>query len=183
MPLAAKPATAPAKPGLDVARWRNAARRQASGPIASRGISIRHKRALSPTSSAALVPVLPPAFHLPPSAIQRSGIDNPCRRDAGDERCSGNCAAGAWRLPIPITIFVRRTPNSAAPSRRASTGGEYPSDQTARDQGWEIETYHGRFPKFAEWMEGAEQGLHFRPGIGREMPATSDLDLCRVAKS
>src|SRR5580704_10222827 len=49
MPLAAKPATAPARPGLDGAPSRRAASRQASGPIESRGISVRHKRALSPT--------------------------------------------------------------------------------------------------------------------------------------
>src|SRR5580704_7221258 len=50
MPLAAKPATAPARPGLDGAPARSAASRQASGPIESRGISVRHRRALRPTS-------------------------------------------------------------------------------------------------------------------------------------
>src|SRR5580704_2575951 len=49
MPLAAKPATAPARPGLDGAPSRNAASRQASGPIESKGISVRQKRALWPT--------------------------------------------------------------------------------------------------------------------------------------
>src|SRR5580704_17641230 len=49
MPLAAKPATAPARPGLDGAPSRSAASRQASGPIESKGISVRQKRALWPT--------------------------------------------------------------------------------------------------------------------------------------
>ena len=39
MPLAAKPATAPARPGLDGAPSRSAASRQASGPIESKGMS------------------------------------------------------------------------------------------------------------------------------------------------
>jgi Protein of unknown function (DUF692) len=47
MPLAAKPATAPARPGLDGAPHRSAASREASGPIESKRISVRHKRALS----------------------------------------------------------------------------------------------------------------------------------------
>src|SRR6266853_2505687 len=49
MPLAAKPATAPARPGLDGAPSRSAASRQASGPIESKGMSVRHKRACWPT--------------------------------------------------------------------------------------------------------------------------------------
>src|ERR1700682_4243881 len=49
MPLAPKPATAPARPGLDGAPSPSAASRQASGPIESKGISVRQKRALWPT--------------------------------------------------------------------------------------------------------------------------------------
>src|SRR6202163_1469844 len=49
MPLAPKPATAPARPGLEGAPSRSAASRQASGPIESKAISVRQKRALWPT--------------------------------------------------------------------------------------------------------------------------------------
>src|SRR5260370_41249323 len=49
MPLAARPATAPARPGLVGAPSRNASSRQASGPLESNGISVKQLRAFEPT--------------------------------------------------------------------------------------------------------------------------------------
>ena len=52
MPLAARPATAPVRPGRMGAPYRRATSKQASGPVARSGIATRHTSALLPTNRA-----------------------------------------------------------------------------------------------------------------------------------